>query len=315
MASAQSLALRSIPGYVDRPSSPADAPVNYPSLPTLDAFKTLPGDASLPNYTGRLLASQALSQLGTQQNNAFSDAIARGKQALAGYGGYYWKQDDPNTAYREDIRPGFDPSKGPGAKEKAAYQAARGRGAAAGITEGTIANQNIASALQRVSLEAQSVVNQYADQINAIATDYNARGTSLVSQYAGLYGADATYALEHPPPPPPDWMAPAGTVGDVWAGYHQPDPEGLASMYPGMNFSYRTDPDGRVVVTASPVPQAPAPAAAPAQNGFQPNRSGNIVTGIKFSDLTPHSASLLALQYPGYKLVRSGSGIAVLKKV
>lgn len=312
MASAQSAALRSVPGYVPAAPGPSNQPTNYPTLPTLPTVPALPGDATLPNYVGRQLVANQLGQLGTQQNNDFTIARAQAKQSLAGYGGWIWNQDDPTTAFREDLVPDFNPNAPAGQREKTAINQAAAASNATGSLYSSAANQNMAAAAQRMSLEGQAIVTQYAAQLNQIASNYNARGTDLVNQYAGYYGQDSAWAIEHPPPKPADWMAPAGTVGDVWAGYHDPDPAGLASMYPGMDFTYRTDPDGRVVATASPKPQAPAPAA---KDPYAPNRAGNIVTGIKMSDLTPHSASLLAAQYPGYQLVRSGSGIAVLKKL
>lgn len=63
---------------------------------------------------------------------------------------------------------------------------------------------------------------------------------------------------------------------------------------------------------AAPV-AGPAPAAAPGAVGA--NRAGNIVTGMRWGDMSPGVASSLAHKYPGYRAVRAGNGTVVLKKV
>jgi hypothetical protein len=280
-------------------------------MPEFGAVQAI-DETRAPNSLGRRLLGAQFSALPGQQNAAVTGLAAQAKQALAGYGGYKWDGADLS----------YDGSKGLGEKEKGAYKGAAYNANSAGMLESSFANQNIASAVQRMSLEGQAIATQYASALNQTYTDYANRASSIASDWAGLYGADSQWLVANPPPKPPDWMAAAGTVGDVWAGYHDPDPAGLASMYTGMDFNYRTDPDGRVVVSATPKPQAaPAPqptgaaAAPPGPSTWTPNAAGNIVTNIRMSDLTPHSASLLAAQYPGYRLVRSGSGVAVLQRI
>lgn len=201
-----------------------------------------------------------------QQNAALTGINSQARQALAGYGGYTWGVDDPNTPENEGLNLDYDASKGLGQKEKGAYRGARDNANSGGMLESSFANQNIASAVQRMTLEGQQMATQYAAALNQTYTDYAKRASDLTREWAGYFGADSAWLVDNPPPKPADWMAPAGTVGDVWAGYHDPDPAGLESMYPGMSFSYRTDPDGRVVVTASPKPQAAVtPTAAASQ--------------------------------------------------
>jgi hypothetical protein len=201
--SAQSGAMRAVPGMGQRPASMAAYTPTYPSIPTLPAVPALDRDAQTPNYVGRQLVSQQLGQLGNQQNAAFTTAGANAGQALKGYGGYQFQKDDPTTAAREDLLLNFDPSRGPGEREKAAIREQQYAANASGMLESGFANQNIASAVQRVSLEAQAVVNQYAATINNIATDYANQGANLAMQYAGLYGQDAAWLVANPPPAPP----------------------------------------------------------------------------------------------------------------
>jgi hypothetical protein len=188
--SAQSGAMRAVPGMGQRPASMAAYTPTYPSIPTLPAVPALDRDAQTPNYVGRQLVSQQLGQLGNQQNAAFTTAGANAGQALKGYGGYQFQKDDPTTAAREDLLLNFDPSRGPGEREKAAIREQQYAANASGMLESGFANQNIASAVQRVSLEAQ-------------ATDYANQGANLAMQYAGLYGQDAAWLVANPPPAPP----------------------------------------------------------------------------------------------------------------
>jgi hypothetical protein len=201
--SAQSGALRAVPGMGQRPASVAAYTPTYPTIPTLPAVPTLDRDAQTPGYVGRQLIGQQLGQLGNQQNAAMTTAASNVGQSLKGYGGYSIQKDDPSTPQREDLLIDFDPSRGMGEREKAAYRQERDQANAAGMLESGFANQNIASAVQRVSLEAQAIVNQYAATINSIATDYANQGANLAVQYAGLYGQDAAWLVANPPPAPP----------------------------------------------------------------------------------------------------------------
>jgi hypothetical protein len=200
--SAQSGALRAVPGMGQRPASVAAYTPTYPTIPTLPAVPALDRDAQTPGYVGRQLIGQQLGALGTQQNSAFTTAAGNTGQALKGYGGYQFQKDDPSTAQREDLLIDFDPSRGMGEREKAAYRQSRDAANASGMLESGFANQNIASAVQRVSLEAQQIVNQYAATINNIATDYANQGANLAVQYAGLYGQDAAWLVANPPKGP-----------------------------------------------------------------------------------------------------------------
>ncbi len=200
--SAQSGALRAAPGFGARPASMAAYTPTYPTIPTLPAVPQLDRDASTPGYVGRQLIGQQLGALPQQQNAAFTTASANVKQALHGYGGYSVKQDDPTTPQREDLLIDFNPNAGPGEREKGAIRGARDNANAAGMLESSFAVQNISGAVQRTSLEAQGILNQYAATINGIATDFANQGANLAVQYANLYGSDAAWLVANPPPTP-----------------------------------------------------------------------------------------------------------------
>ena len=202
MPSYQSGALQSAPGYAPRKSSTAAFTPNIPQIGALPTAPALANDASTPGYVGRNLISQQLGQLPGQQNAAFTGIQASAKQALTGYGGYSFQKDDPNTPQREDLLLNYDASKGMGERDKAAYKGAANQANAAGMYESSFAGQNIASAVQRVSLEAQQIANQYAQAINTTAEQYANRAADLTSQWAGLYGSDSAWLVQNPPPAP-----------------------------------------------------------------------------------------------------------------
>ncbi len=202
MASAQSGALRATPGYVARPSAVAAFTPQFPALPALPAVQQIAGDANSPNYVGRQLLANQLGQLSGAQNADFTGIRANAKQALAGYGGYGFQEDNPATPQREDLLLNYDSSKGMGQREQQAADGARNQANAAGMLESSFANQNIASAVQRTTLEAQQVANQYAQAINQSATSYASQAASITGQYASLYGQDAMWQINNPPPTP-----------------------------------------------------------------------------------------------------------------
>lgn len=316
MASLQSTALRSMPGYVQRPvvATPATVMPTTPDIPTAPDFG---GRVNVGTAPQQQWIRTQLAALPGKYAPVLGAAQANAKAALAGYGGWSFKTDDPGTAYNEGLDVQFNPNAGLGEREQQAMNAERSAANSRGFGSSSFANKAVGAALQRMNEQARGIVNQYAAQIASTLGQQQSEQTSLTGELVGLFGQDAAYFAENPVKPP-DWMAPPGTIGQVWAGYHQPDENALASMYPDRNFEYRTEADGRITVIAHPrtsAAAAPAPAPPSGPSTWQPNAAGNIVTNIRISDLTPHSASLLAQQYPGYRVVRAGNGMAVLKRV
>lgn len=214
MASYQSGALQAAPGYAPRKSVTAAFAPNIPQLGTLPNVPALANDASTPGYVARQQLGNQLGQLPGQQNAAFTGIQASAKQALAGYGGYQFQKDDPATPQREDLLLNYDASKGMGEREKGAYRGAANQANAAGMYESSFASQNIGAAIQRVSLEAQQIANQYAQAINQTAETYANRAADISSQWAGLYGSDSAWLVQNAPPAPQ-----AQTPFDNGSGY------------------------------------------------------------------------------------------------
>jgi hypothetical protein len=211
MASYRASSLRYTPGYVPRASTTAYKPPTFtaPTLPTLPALD----EARAPNAAMRTWLGQQLGQLPGLVNPRLTNIRAGAQQALAGYGGWKFREDDPNTPEREDLILDFDGNAGPGEREKQAVRQETNAANARGILSSSFTNQNIGSALQRLSLEAQQVANQYAKAILDEQTSYANQVSSITGQWVSLYGQDSQYLMENPPPPPPNpEVAPDGRV-------------------------------------------------------------------------------------------------------
>jgi hypothetical protein len=250
VASYFSTSLRSRPGSVQRPSTTAYTPPTFatPTLPTMPQLD----DARAPGATERTWLGQQLGQLPGLVNPRLTNIRAGAKQGLAGYGGYKFREDDPSTPEREDLILDFDGNAGPGEREKGAIRGEQNAGNARGMLESSFTNQNIGQALQRLSLEAQQVANQYAKAILDEQTSYASQVAQITGQWVSLYGSDSQWLIDHPPPPPPNpEVAPDGRVAPA-PGYSY-DPASNAFKPP--NFG----PEGpdRIVFSNS-VPMSPA---------------------------------------------------------
>ena len=136
------------------------------------------------------LYQQFLKNMGFKRDNA--------KAALMGYGGISFKADDPSTPQDESLE--IQQQTGlAGTKERAAAQGATAAGAATGL-RGRARNLMVGAALQRVSEDARNIINQYARDISGteeggLAYEFKARQDGLIREWGGLYGKDATDAL------------------------------------------------------------------------------------------------------------------------
>lgn len=269
MASAFSASLRALPAYTP---GPAMKPVTPPAM-VMPQMPTLPkiDDARAPNAVGRDWLNQRLANLPGKYNPMLTDVRTGAQHALAGLGGWTWQDDNPDTPEREDLAvPTKDPNAALGARETAAVWDQRAAANARGLLDSSFANKAVGSALLKLNEEAKAVVNQYAAGIKQVISAQQGETTDIITDLTRLYGEDSRWLAENPPPKPPDWVAPPGTVGQVWSGYHQPDTEALMGMFPGLNFEYRNEPDGRITVIGHPKPAPPAPPAPPASAAAAP---------------------------------------------
>jgi hypothetical protein len=268
MASVRSTSYASRSGYGRRASTTAYKPPTFatPALPQMPQID----DARAPGAAERTWLGQQLGQLPGLVNPRLTNVRAGAKQALAGYGGYKFREDNPDTPEREDLILDFDGNAGPGEREKQGIRGEQNAANARGMLESSFANQNVGQALQRLSLEAQQVANQYAADIKSIYDSSHAQASQIVGQIASLYGSDSTWLIDHPPPPPPN---------------PEVAPDGRVSPAPGYNYD-------------------------PASNAFKPPNFGpEGPDRIVFSNSVPMSAAQQRAwmkQNPGYVIRTSG---------
>lgn len=222
--SPQAAALRSRPGYAPRTAHKGSFGDNYPKMPTLPTLPTLPNLGSAPNAHGRGFLTEQFGKLGEKYNPQLTGAQGQAEAALAGYGGWSWQEDDPNTPEREDLLMNpFDPNARLGQKEKGAVREVKNAANAQGMLNSSFANQNIGAALQRMSIEAQGIANSYASAINGIYTNWSNEASDISGDLVGLYGADAQWLAENPPPPPQPVTPDTQPERTVWTGQGSPN--------------------------------------------------------------------------------------------
>lgn len=267
--SAQSAAFAAVPGF--RPGTAST--VVTPPMPVFSGFPQLPAidDARAPNAPMRAFLGQQLAPLAQQNQARLTGIQAQAKLGLAGYGGWKFGNDDASTPAREDLNLSFDPNEGPGEREKQAVRDTRAQFAKQGALYSSQANQNIASAVQRLSLEAQQVALQYSNSLYQQSTDYANQVAGLSGQWTSLYGQDAAWLMQNPPPPPPPPIA---------------APAPAPAPAPATGGGYPSTLAGHIG------------ASLPSPNQV-------ILLGDS-EDVSPHQASALAQQ--GYKIGRPGSG-------
>lgn len=193
---------------------------------------------------------------------AFSQARTGAQNALRGYGGVSFRQDDPATPnVDESLMMDYQPDQ-LGRNERQAVLAARAQANARGMLSSGFGDQMIGSALQRVGEEARAVVNQYSQQINQISSQFfdplNGLVNTTINQIEGLYGADRAWAAgqELLRPPDPATPAPAPTAGTATpAPAPTPQQVWIGSRYPNLNNLRERNPnmDLRVEIIPGPM--------------------------------------------------------------
>lgn len=243
--SARAAAMRQSPTYTQAPAQSASIPQldtsgfgKLPTMPTIDSGR-LPDAGAATKHIG-----DTIGNLPAKFNPQFGQAKAQAKQGLAGLGGWRFKQDDPNTAVDESRELEKDPNAGPGEREIQAVNAERYGANQSGMLHSSFAQKNIGLALQRLSQEAQQVVNQYASNLTSIATQWSTEQAQLTNDWIRSYGEDAKWLAQNPAPRGPDWTESyskimglgAGQASQVRLGVDAPDEAALAQMYPGFSF-------------------------------------------------------------------------------
>jgi len=189
----------STPSVISNPA--ADVPM--PSLLSVDTsspdyqkYGALTGGT---NYAAR---QNITDQLANEGDKSLYQTFLRNMGAkrtdysgrLAGYGGISFKSDDPTTTKREDFE--IEQRTGQtGQREAAGVQGATSAAASRGI-RGQARNLMIGAALQRVSEEARTIINQYAAEISPTQPGGLAYELQQEQQRLGVTGqwANKTFA-------------------------------------------------------------------------------------------------------------------------
>lgn len=246
MASAPFTAsLQSRPGNVQRA---APKPITPPAM-TAPAMPALPqiDDARAPNALGRQLLTQQLGNLPGLYNPQFSAVRGQAQEALAGYGGWRFADDDPSTAAREDLAvPTRDPSKGLGAREQQAVHGQRAQYSARGMLDSSFANRAVGAAIGQLNEEAKGIVRQYAAGISGIIDNQRERTTDIITDMVRLYGEDARWLAENPPPKQPSPFEGLPEIPGVTVPAPEPTrpnvPQG-ATVAPGSDSAHQNVPE------------------------------------------------------------------------
>lgn len=223
-----------------------------------------------PNSAARALLATSLgtgpNSFTTQANTQMGVAANATRQALRGYGGVSFGVDDTSTPnVNEGLLVNYTPDK-LGSKDRQAVISARAQASARGMGYSGFGDQMVGAALQRVGEEARGIVNQYAQQINQIATTTNTNVQSAITTLGGLYGSDSTWNLQmeanKPPPTPPPSTQPSNDIAPnqdaeypvtnpawSWAKSPRQDgPNGLDARFGYGNYIIVRKPDGKYTV-------------------------------------------------------------------
>lgn len=251
--------------------------------------------------------------LNERASTAFGIARNNARDALRGYGGVSFRQDDTSTPnVDESLLMDYQPDQ-LGRNERQAVLAARAQANARGMLSSGFADQQIGAALQRVGEEARQIVNQYSTQINQIAREYfdplTGTAATTLADIGSLYGADTRWAADQallrpaptapaapaaptPPAPTPaqeaqnpaqfESVAASGAYGSrAYIGRTQPNMNTIRGRYPYpvITTSFR-QPNGQYVVYVRPAGEAPS-TPTPARSSAAPSRASgtNLWTG------------------------------------
>ncbi len=244
--------------------------------------KAAPNQGMIQYYLTQLYGDGQVPGLNEVAAGKFANARNNLKDNLRGFGGFSFRQDDPNTKdVDESLMVDYTPDR-LGRNERQAVLAARAQANARGMISSGFGDQAVGAALQRVGEQARQIVNQYATQINQISDYYfdplNGQQVKLWGEINSLYGADTTWRSDQealrppPPPPPPPPAAPAptpaqaaetpaqflevansGAYGSLaWTGKRQPNMATIRARHPGMITTSFRGPDGKYRVYVRP---------------------------------------------------------------
>lgn len=173
------------------------ASLNLPRLPSIPQVTdaktglTVPQQQDPAGIASKAFVQQSLAAIPGTYDAQKASAGARVGQELAGYGGYATDAAGNLT---------YDATKaGTGQLETDAVKDQRNQANASGTLYSSFTDTGISQALNRLSLTAQGVVNQYADQLAGYLGTASTNATNLYGQWADLTGKDAAFQMANPP--------------------------------------------------------------------------------------------------------------------
>ena len=248
---------------VQLPKTSTGANPFKPNQFTVNNFegKAAPNQGMIQSYLAKLYGDGKVPGLNEVAGGKFAKARNDLRDNLRGYGGFSFRQDDPNTKdVDESLMVDYAPDR-LGRNERQAILAARAQANARGMLSSGFGDQLVGAALQRVGEQARQIVNQYSQQIGQISDYYFDPNTGLQEKYLGeinsLYGADIAWQTDQeslrPPPPPAPAPAPAAPAPaapapsplpeaprpgerSIWRGANRPNMATLRKRHPGMNL-------------------------------------------------------------------------------
>lgn len=288
------MGLTGVPGYGVRPTPtlppvPSFSPIATPGIPDLGVPRINAGaEADITNQFGTLDDKYKF------QRQFIGEGL---RNTLAGMD--YTFAENPDGTLR------LGQASRLGTKQTQAVQNEKNQGAVKGTLYSTFTDQAIGNALQQMSKSATEAIAQYGMDIKRSGDEYLAEAQTLGGRLSELLTDDAKWAVEHPvvvaPGTGPGSATDAAGNNIVWKGANYPNLASLQARHPGQIIDVRRTGDGHFVAILR----------GPGSGGSQPP---TIPLPGKASDLSPGQLSGFAAKYPGYKVVKTGSGGLILKK-
>lgn len=199
---------------------PAIPTYTVPNRPTLP-----PGLAFPDQYAGQeSVLKDRLTKLPALFAPRRKSARSSLEAALAGIGGYRFRQDDPATAQDESLMLDFDAEGQLGERQRDTVHGARNAMNARGMLYSSFTDEAVGKGLGDIARYAQDQVRGYEGSLGQIANDEGNAVYGGITDLANLYGDAGKWAIENAPPPPPPPVAaqpaaaqPIGPmIGDQW---------------------------------------------------------------------------------------------------
>lgn len=173
--------------------------------PALSKRYSLPNAPQLPGgfpgiYQPQLdTLSQRFGGLGGIFNPQRAGARAGAQDALAGIGGFSFKQDDPNTPEDESLVLQQDTNAALGQRQIDAVNQTRWAQNARGMLDSSQTSDRVGEALGNIGRFALGIARQYQGQLDQIAANEDQAAQGIIGDYQNVVSQGTAWALDHPP--------------------------------------------------------------------------------------------------------------------